>query len=232
MPDHAHIAAAMPADVQSAVDVLAAAFADDPITGFLLQPGPGYRARLTQFFSLLMEARLTLSMPVLVARSTYGIHGAAMGYSPVRPTWPADLSARWDQFEQATPGMTDRMACYVDIAERFKPTQPHHYLGVIGTDPALHGRAFVVHVLGAGTSPIQLSPRRALYGYQTRLVNALDCSGAAVRSARNPSSARLRQPGPRSRASCHAASKGSRSVLAKYSISDAAWATSLAILAR
>lgn len=99
MPDRVQIAAAMPADVQSAVDVLAAAFADDPITGFLLQPGPGYRARLTQIFSLLMEARLTLSMPVLVARSTYGIHGAAMGYSTVRPTWPADLSARWDQFE-------------------------------------------------------------------------------------------------------------------------------------
>jgi hypothetical protein len=58
--------------------------------------------------------------------------------------------------------MTERMACYDDIAEQFKPKQPHYYLCVIGTDPAMHGRAFVVHVLGAGKSPIHLSPRRAL----------------------------------------------------------------------
>ncbi len=161
MPDRVHIAAAMPADVDDAVDVLATAFADDPITGFLLETGPGYRARLTQFFSLLMEARLALAMPVLVARSTFGIHGAAMGYSTARPAWPVELSTRWDQFEQATPGMTDRMACYDDIAEQFKPRQPHHYLGVIGTNPAMHGQGIGTQLLHAFCSRSAADPLSA-----------------------------------------------------------------------
>ena len=76
---------AAPSDLDEAIDRLATAFAHDPITGFLLQTGPGYRERVTQFFSMLMRARIALNMPVLVARDTAGIHGAAMGYTTVSP---------------------------------------------------------------------------------------------------------------------------------------------------
>lgn len=76
---------AAPSDLDEAVGFLATAFAQDLITGFLLQTGPGCRERVTQFFSLLMRARIALKMPVFVARSTAGIHGAAMGYTTVRP---------------------------------------------------------------------------------------------------------------------------------------------------
>jgi ribosomal protein S18 acetylase RimI-like enzyme len=138
------ITAAAPSDVEQAVGCLAAAFAQDPITGFLLQTGPGYRERVTQFFSLLMRARIALKMPVLVARGTAGIHGAAMGYTTVRPAWPSGLTEDWDRFEKATPGFTDRIAVYDEIAAKGKPPAPHYYLGVIGIDPNLHG-------LGIGT---------------------------------------------------------------------------------
>ncbi len=83
-------------------------------------------------------------MPVLVARGTAAIHGAAMGYATVPPAWPTDLAEEWDRFEEATPGLTDRMAIYDEIATRFKPPAPHYYLGVIGIDPNLHGRGFGV----------------------------------------------------------------------------------------
>jgi ribosomal protein S18 acetylase RimI-like enzyme len=136
------IATASPSDIDAAVDCLAVAFAHDPITGFLLQAGPGYRDRVTQFFSLLMRARMALEMPVLVARGTAGISGAAMGYSTVRPEWPIDLAEEWDRFEKATPGMTDRIAIYDEISAKCKPPAPHYYLGVIGIDPNLHGRGF------------------------------------------------------------------------------------------
>lgn len=138
------ITPAAPSDLEPAVTCLAAAFAEDPITGFLLQTGPCYRERVTQFFSLLMRARIALSMPVLVARGAVGVHGATMGYTTARPVWPRAVTEDWDRFENATHGLTERMARYDEIAERFKPPVPHYYLGVIGMDPAMHG-------LGLGT---------------------------------------------------------------------------------
>lgn len=143
------ITAAAPSDLNETVGCLAMAFARDPITGFLLQARPGYRDRVTQFFSLLMRARIALKMPVLVARGTAGIHGAAMGYATIRPAWPLDLAEEWERFEKATPGLTDRMAIYDEIAAKCKPTAPHYYLGVIGIEPNLHGRGFGMQLLAA-----------------------------------------------------------------------------------
>lgn len=143
------ISSATPSDLDESIGRLADAFAHDPITGFLLQTGPGYRERVKCFFSLLMRARIALGMPVLIARGVDGIHGAAMGYATVHPDWPADLSQEWNCFEKATPGMTDRMAVYEEISASFKPKVPHYYLGVIGVDPRLQGRGFGMQLLKA-----------------------------------------------------------------------------------
>ena len=138
------ITKAAPFDHDEAIDRLATAFAHDPITGFLLQTDLGSRERVTQFFSLLMRARIALNMPVLVARDAAGIHGAAMGYTTVSPEWPTDLADEWDRFEKAIPGLTDRMAVYEAITTTGEPATPHYYLGVIGVVPDSHG-------LGIGT---------------------------------------------------------------------------------
>lgn len=143
------IRAATPADLEPALSCLTAAFAHDPITGYLLQTGPGYVERLGAFFSLLMRGRLALGMPVLVACSDAGVHGAAMGYSPAPPAWPPSEADAWDRFEQGIEGLTARMTVYDTLAEQFKPTVPHHYLGVLGLDPALHGRGIGAQLLGA-----------------------------------------------------------------------------------
>jgi ribosomal protein S18 acetylase RimI-like enzyme len=131
-------------DVDRAVHCLADAFAQDSITGFLLQSDQGYKERLAKFFSLLMRARIALNMPVMVAGETADILGAAMGYATVRPAWPRDLADEWDRFEKDTPGLTDRMATYDAIAAQYKPPVPHYYLGALGVDPRAHG-------LGIGT---------------------------------------------------------------------------------
>lgn len=141
------ISPAGPADLEPAVSCLAAAFADDPITGFLLQAGPDYQERLARFFSLLMGARIALGMPVLVARGTAGIEGGAMGYTTARPAWPREFTEAWDRFEAAVPGLADRMAIYDGIAEQFKPHGPHYYLGVIGADPTRHGQGIGTQLL-------------------------------------------------------------------------------------
>lgn len=134
------ITAATSSDVEQAVSCLTASFAEDPLTGFLFQAGPNYREHVTQFFSLLMGARIALDMPVFVARGTASIHGTVMGYSTARPKWPREFAEGWDRFEQSIPGLSDRMALYDEIAAKSRPRVPHYYLGVLGTDPALHGR--------------------------------------------------------------------------------------------
>ena len=136
-------------DLDQAVVCLAAAFAHDPITGFLLQTGQGYRERVTQFFSLLMRARIALKMPVFVARGAQGIDGATMGYSTVRSEWPVGLTEEWVRFENSIPGVTDRMAIYDEVAKKFKPSAPHYYLGVIGTDPSSQGSGIGTQLLKA-----------------------------------------------------------------------------------
>jgi ribosomal protein S18 acetylase RimI-like enzyme len=138
------ITPAAPPDLDEAVSCLATAFSQDPITGYLLQTGSGYRERVSQFFSILMRARLALKMPVFLARNSAGIRGASMGYSTARPEWPRDLTEEWDRFEKAIPGIPERMAVYDEVAAKYKPPAPHYYLGVIGTDPSSQG-------LGIGT---------------------------------------------------------------------------------
>lgn len=126
-------------DFEQAVGCLAAAFAHDPITGFLLQADRGNQERVARFFSLLMRARTALNMPVLVARDMAGVCGAAMGNTTAPPPWPSDLAAEWERLEALAPGFNARAAIYDEIAGKYKPTVPHYYLGVIGTRPDLHG---------------------------------------------------------------------------------------------
>ena len=133
------ITPASPSDLDEAVSCLATAFGQDPITGYLLQTGSGYRERVSQFFSILMRARLALRMPVFVARNGAGISGASMGYATVHSEWPTALNEEWDRFEKAIPGLPDRMSVYDEVAAKFKPSVPHYYLGVIGTDPNSQG---------------------------------------------------------------------------------------------
>jgi GNAT superfamily N-acetyltransferase len=142
-----NITAASSAELDESIDCLVTAFAQDQITGFLLQPGQGYKERLAQFFSLLMRARIALDMPVVLARDTAGIHGAAMGYATAHPAWPKDLAEEWDRFESAIPGLTERMGIYDEIAARGKPPALHYYLGVIGVHPDMHGRGVGTQLL-------------------------------------------------------------------------------------
>jgi ribosomal protein S18 acetylase RimI-like enzyme len=141
------VTAAVASDLPKAVLCLTAAFAQDPITGFVLQTGPGYSDRLKNFFSLLMRARIALQAPVLVERDASGVKGAVMGYTTLHPAWPKDIAEEWEQFEKAAPGLSERLLAYEEVAEKFKPSAPHYYLGAIGVDPAAQGRGIGANLL-------------------------------------------------------------------------------------
>lgn len=136
-------------DVDEVASCLASAFATDGITGYLLGTGEHYPGRVKQFFSLLLRARIALEMPAFVSREGRVICGASMGYSTVHPEWPEDVAEEWSRFEKSIPGFTERLGVYEGIATRFRPTVPHYYLGVIGTEPGLHGRGIGSQLLDA-----------------------------------------------------------------------------------
>ena len=72
-----------------------------------------------------------------------------MGYTTARPDWPADIAEEWDRFEASLAGFGERIGRYEQIADRFTPKAPHHYLGVIGVQPAQHGRGTGAELLRA-----------------------------------------------------------------------------------
>jgi GNAT superfamily N-acetyltransferase len=136
-----NITPATMADIDPAAGCLAAAFADDPVTGYFFETVPDRRPEwLAHFFTLLLRARITLAMPVLTARDGDRIVGAAMGYDTARPEWPAALDAAWNEMEASVPGMTERTAHYGSVSAPGEPKVPHYYLGVIGADPGWQGR--------------------------------------------------------------------------------------------
>jgi ribosomal protein S18 acetylase RimI-like enzyme len=143
------IQAATDSDLDEAVHVLAAAFAGEEITGYLLQAGQHYPVRLTRFLSLLMRARIHLKMPVLLFKRDAGIAGVAMGYSTVRCPWPAELQEEWEDFERSVPGLADRIALYEKVSATFMPSEPHYYVGSIGVDPGARGLGVGKQLLAA-----------------------------------------------------------------------------------
>ena len=59
-----------------------------------------------------------------------------MGYTALHPAWPTNIAQEWAKFETATPGLTERLLAYEEIADKFNPCAPHYNLGAIGVDPA------------------------------------------------------------------------------------------------
>ena len=135
------IVAAREPDVTSAADCLAAAFADDPQMAFFFAGDPPLRQDLvTEFFSILMAARLALGMPVLLLKSEGRILGAAMGYDTQRPEWLPTHQARWALLQQRQASMASRFERADAISEEYKPQEPHFYLGVLGVHPSMQGK--------------------------------------------------------------------------------------------
>jgi GNAT superfamily N-acetyltransferase len=135
------ILAAEEPDVTPAADCLAAAFADDPQMGFFFSGDPAQRQGLvTEFFSILMAARLALGMPVLLLKSEGRILGAAMGYDTQRPEWLPVHQEGWALLQQRQASMASRFEKADAISEKYKPQEPHFYLGVLGVHPSIQGK--------------------------------------------------------------------------------------------
>jgi ribosomal protein S18 acetylase RimI-like enzyme len=135
------IRAATPDDLPDATDCMVAAFSADPLLGVFFDDSPlGRDPAAAQFFGLLLEVRLALNMPTLVARVDDSLVGVAMGYDTAPPDWPAGFQQRLQDFEAGHPALAPRFSAYDQIAATAKLDMPHYYLGVLAVRPDFQGR--------------------------------------------------------------------------------------------
>jgi N-acetylglutamate synthase-like GNAT family acetyltransferase len=125
------------ADVPRLADVLAAAFADDPLWNWLL-PDAVRAHRVPKVFEVLLRSRLRIGDDVL---TTTQLAGAALWASP----------GNWDttgveQLRLGPPmlwlhrGSLRRAQTIFAIAHRAHPKhEPHWFLSVLGVDPTAQG---------------------------------------------------------------------------------------------
>jgi ribosomal protein S18 acetylase RimI-like enzyme len=185
------ICAATPDDLPAAVDCLVAAFSDDPLSEVFFGDSPRGRDRATgQFFALVLQARLALNMPLLVARADSAVVGVVMGDDTAPPEWPADLQQRLRDVQRDHPALEAQFATYDRIVEAAGLTLPHYHLGMLGVSPGSQGlgigKALILAFLdlsdgdplSTGTSLETAAPANlGLYGhfgFQTRHSGPLD----------------------------------------------------------
>ena len=75
-------------DVPGAAACFAEAFRDDPLINHFFADHPAGWGAAATFFRLLMQVRLALGMPVIVARDGERLLGGAMGYDTREADWP------------------------------------------------------------------------------------------------------------------------------------------------
>ena len=127
-------------DLEPAALCLAKAFAADPLLPFFFPAAENPNSVVAELFGLLLKALIKLAMPIRLSRHMGDISGVVMGYDTRRLDWPADVELAFEDFLRRQKGASDRFHNYETASKRFKPSQPHYYLGVLGVDPARHGK--------------------------------------------------------------------------------------------
>jgi ribosomal protein S18 acetylase RimI-like enzyme len=127
------------ADIVAASQMMARAFADDPVMTWILPDEPARLRRLPKFFATSMRGVLRHEGSELVTLSQQ-IAGCAVWLPPGR--W---LPSTWRQLA-ALPGYARALGSRMGVASvtyralaEAHPAAPHWYLAGLGTDPPLQG---------------------------------------------------------------------------------------------
>jgi ribosomal protein S18 acetylase RimI-like enzyme len=130
---------AEPADIPALVPVLARAFVNDPFVAWLVRTGARRDAGFARFFELVLR---NLSVPFGEVYTNDELSGAAAWIPPGR--WHMGIAKElWLVRHWAAICGWSRLIT-VQLATRpivkAHPREPHHYLMVIGVDPAVQGK--------------------------------------------------------------------------------------------
>lgn len=127
----------------AALDVLTAAFADDPLIAHLL-PGPRRQERSRPFFAFLLAKSRLLGEELIGLEQSGRLLGVA---SVEQPGARRPSLGQLGRFGLAClrllvkigPRSFARLNGYMRATLAARPTTPHHYLVFIGVDPAAQG---------------------------------------------------------------------------------------------
>lgn len=130
-------------DVPALAAVLARAFHDDPVFGWL-QPDERRRAAvLPGFFAAITRHHFLAGGGVEVAAADDGIGAAALWDPPGRHgQHPRDLIAMLPAMVRTFRGRLGVARALSEEMKAHHPEEPHWYLGMIGSDTAVRGGGF------------------------------------------------------------------------------------------
>lgn len=140
----ATVAPARSSDVPVLADVLAQAFDDDPVIGWMMPRPDTRRARATRLFSTLTRNLHLVSGGAEVVRDSDGaLVGAALWDPPGH--WRASTLRQLAILPGLFRALGRNMTMAGEASELMQgvhPTEPHWYLAVVGSAPAVRGRGF------------------------------------------------------------------------------------------
>jgi ribosomal protein S18 acetylase RimI-like enzyme len=135
-----------PAAVDRLALVLARAFYEDPVFGWLIPSERRRHAGLRRFFEI--ELR-TLGFSRGSTWTTVDLAGAAIALPPGRWRFPtAALLRHGAGFARVFGIDLARAALYLQVIERRHLREPHHYLAYIGVAPEFQGQGLGSRLLG------------------------------------------------------------------------------------
>lgn len=133
-------------DRSAIADALQDAFYDDPVMSWILEDERSRRRRLAGMFSVLMKAHY---LPLGTVWTTADHAGAALWAPPGRAVVPTGTVLRHVVSLGRALGRRSLVALRaLTHVEKLHPTEPHWYLGVLGTRTSLQGRGVGSALLG------------------------------------------------------------------------------------
>lgn len=137
------VRAAGVSDVPALAGVLGRAFHDDPVMSWLQPDAARRAAALPGFFGAMARHHFLAGAGVEVAVSPSGVAAAALWDPPGR--WaqrPREQLAMMPAVLRAFRGRLGAARTVGDLMKAVHPEEPHWYLAMIGSDPAVRGGGY------------------------------------------------------------------------------------------
>jgi ribosomal protein S18 acetylase RimI-like enzyme len=147
-------------DLPNAMEVLSAAFLQDPLMSFIFGWDPETRrAGIRALLEMTCRIRLELQESLVGIESGGRLAAVACIAHPEKRPWPASLEAAWEEFEDVIGhDAAARLGRYGGLHERHDMTEPHHYLVALGVHPDFKGQGFGSKLVDYATSLAEADP--------------------------------------------------------------------------
>lgn len=153
---------ATPADAEAVTALLAAAFDGDEMWGPWAFPEPVDRlGKRTAVFRILVDGALRFPSS-WVSEVEGQVVAASLWFPPGARELTAEQEAALDTLlEAVAPQSLDRLVAGFGLIEAARPREPHHYLTLLGSAPALAGRGIGSRLLRHTLAQVDATGRPA-----------------------------------------------------------------------